>query len=221
MGTLYVVATPIGNLEDITVRAIRILLSVPVVACEDTRRTGMLIKLLTEKYLTLSPSPNLGEGSRKYLSVRDWNEAKIADAIVNSLSLSDVALVSDAGTPLLSDPGYKVVRAARQAGFAVVPIPGPFAGAAVLSAAGLPTNIFKFWGFRPKAWELEPGATHVIYESPVRAEKTVKEISLRYPEAQIVVAQELTKVHESIEPWHEGMTFKGEVTLLVYYTQGA
>lgn len=218
MSTLYIVSTPIGNLEDMTIRAIRILLSVPVIACEDTRRTGQLVKLLGERYLTLVPSPKCGEGRRKYLSVRDWNEAGMVGVVLGELATGDVALVSDAGTPLLSDPGYKIVRAVREAGLAVVPVPGPFAGVAALSSAGLPTNKFMFWGFLPKKWELDPEMTHVIYESPVRAEKTVREIRDRYPGAEIVVAQELTKVHESVRKWVEGMKFKGEVTLLVYHT---
>lgn len=223
MGTLYVVATPIGNLEDITIRAIKILLSVPVVACEDTRHTGNLIKILSERYsqyLTLDPSPNLGEGKRRYLSIRDWNEFKMTGRILQELAMNDVALVSDAGTPLISDPGYKIVRAARAAGFAVVPIPGPSAVTVALSAAGLPTNKFIFLGFLGKKWELLPGYTHVIYESPNRTDRTSRTIRTKYPDAEMVIAQELTKVHESIEEYREDMKFRGEVTLLVWLPGG-
>lgn len=209
MQTLYVVATPIGNLEDITIRAVKTLLSVPVVACEDTRHTGQLLKILRDKY-----GPGMGI-EPKLISVRDWNEAQMVEKIIEELATHDVALVSDAGTPLLSDPGFKVVRAAREAGIKVVPIPGPFAGAAAASAAGLPTNKIMFWGFLPKKWELLPEMTHVIYESPMRVGKTCKEIKFRYPLAKIVLARELTKIHEEFEEWKD-QKLVGEVTILVY-----
>lgn len=226
------VATPIGNLEDITVRAVRVLLTTPVIACEDTRYTGNLIKLIRDrysKYLTPIPSPNLGEGDggggvlpKKYLSVQDWNEAQMVEKVVRELQDNDVALVSDAGTPLISDPGFKVVRTARERGFTVSPIPGPTAAIAALSASGLPTNKFMFWGFLPKknstfGWDLLPEMTHIIYESPIRAKQTIDKIKDKYPQAQIVLAQELTKVHERVMNYEAGIRdYKGEVTLLVY-----
>lgn len=222
MGILYVVATPIGNLEDITIRAIKTLLSVPVVACEDTRHTGQLIKILKERYYQMAEIGNLMTNTR-YISVRDWNEQRSIDDMLVALAESDVALVSDAGTPLLSDPGFKLVRAVREAGYVVSPIPGAFAGAAALSAAGLPTNKFLFWGFLPKKWDLEPRITHIIYESPVRTHKTLQLISSRYPDAQIVIARELTKIHEQFVPYDEEFKkqrVKGEVTLLVYLPGG-
>ncbi len=209
MGTLYVVATPIGNLEDITIRAIKTLLTAPVIACEDTRRTGQLIKILGERYTFLSEIT-----PKKYLSVRDWNEVQTISSVLHELAKDDVALVSDAGTPLISDPGFKVVRAARQAGFTVSPIPGAAAVTAALSAAGLPTNKFIFWGFLPKKWDLYHGVTNVIYESPKRAEKTIESIKFKYPEAEIVVASEMTKIHEQFVSQTD--KFKGEVTILVY-----
>lgn len=202
MGILYVVATPIGNLEDITIRAKRILLETSVIACEDTRRTGQLIKIL-------------GGSGKKYISVRDWNEAKVVNSLLSYLVHSDVALVSDSGTPLISDPGYKVVRAARQAGFKVVPIPGPSALTAALSAAGLPTDKFMFLGFWKNKFEILPNITTIVYESPVRAERTLKEIKQRYPDAQIIVAREVTKVHEYIG--EDDGVYKGEITILVNY----
>ncbi len=203
MGTLYVVATPIGNLEDITVRAKRILLETSIIACEDTRRTGQLIKIL-------------GGFEKRFISVRDWNEAKVVGLLVGYLAVGDVALVSDAGTPLISDPGFKIVRAARQAGFTVSPIPGPNAAIAALSAAGLPTDKFVFLGFLPKKWELYPNITNIVYESPVRCEKTIKEISQRYPNAHIVIARELTKIHEYIGK--DDGVYKGEITILVNFS---
>lgn len=231
MGRLYVVATPVGNLEDITIRAIKVLLNTRVIACEDTRRTGMLIKILDEKYRTLfnitptNPPLNLRGGRKRvlypkfFISVRDWNEAGQVEKIIEILKSEDVTLVSDAGTPLLSDPGFKVVREAKSTGIEVVPIPGAFAGAAAVSAAGLPTNKIMFWGFLPKKWVLEPGITHVIYESPVRLNKTLKMIEERYPGAEIVIANELTKVFENIRRHVSGEDekIKGEVTVLVNY----
>jgi len=212
-GTLYVVATPIGNLEDITVRAIKILLTTEVIACEDTRRTGQLVKILSERF-----PQYLGEGHKKFISVRDWNEGKMVSLLLGYLVHSDVALVSDAGTPLISDPGFKVVRAAREAGFNVSPIPGPSAVTAALSVSGLPTNKFIFLGFLGKRWELLPGYTHVIYENPVRVSKTIDKIRLKYPRAEIVMAWELTKIHERITYNVSSITgdLKGEVTVLVY-----
>lgn len=224
MGILYVVATPIGNLEDITIRAIKTLLTVPVIACEDTRHTGQLIKILRERHYDLLPVEKLMTTPR-FVSVRDWNELESVEKIVAELELGDVALVSDAGTPLLSDPGYKIVKAVREAGFNVSPIPGAFAGAVALSAAGLPTNKFLFWGFLPKKWDLAAEITHVIYESPVRTEKTISEIKVRYPSAKIVIAKELTKIHEQFihlagvpsDTSEVSFKSKGEVTILVYW----
>jgi 16S rRNA (cytidine1402-2'-O)-methyltransferase len=218
MGRLYVVATPIGNLEDITIRAIKILLNVPVIACEDTRRTGQLIKILKEKYADSFLNFKFPI-FKKYISVRDWNEAWKVQEVLMWMAKGDVALVSDAGTPLLSDPGFKVTRAARKAGYAVIPIPGPFAAAAALSVAGLPTNKVVFWGFLPKNYDLADKATNVIYESPVRASNTLNEIKKRYPGSEIVVARELTKIHEYIGE-DDGKTKKGEVIILVYLNRG-
>ena len=227
MGVLYIVATPIGNLEDITIRAIKTLLSVSVIACEDTRHTRILINLLKERYGDIKgilpdaaaqgPLISLTD-KKKFLSVRDWNEAKVVDLITGELVNRDVALVSDAGTPLISDPGFKVVRAAREAGFNVSPIPGSSAVTAALSASGLPTNKFIFLGFLGKRWELLPGYTHVIYESPVRLGKTIEAIRSKWPSAEIVVAREMTKIHERITYDVSGIkeNLKGEVTLLVY-----
>lgn len=207
MGTLYVVATPIGNLEDITIRAIKTLLTTPVVACEDTRRTGLLIKILAEKYKFL-----VDLVPKKYVSIRDWNEVEAVDKVLRELEENDVALVSDAGTPLISDPGYKLVKRAREHGIKVVPIPGPSAAIAALSASGLPTNKFMFWGFLPKKWELLPEMTHVIYENSLRLPKLLNKIRELHPDSKIVVASEMTKIHESFT----NEKVRGEVTVLVY-----
>ena len=216
MGTLYVVATPLGNLEDITLRAIKTLLTVPVIACEDTRHTGNLIKLLQD---CIQDTPGWSTrsilvGSRRYISVRDWNEAEMVDKMMQELEVNDVALVSDAGTPLISDPGFKVVREARRRGFVVSPIPGPSAVIAALSVAGLPTDKFLFLGFVGKKWEIPEKTTTIIYESPIRAKAMVEKIKERYPTAQVMIAEELTKIHERISDYVSG---KGEVVVLVYW----
>lgn len=211
MNTLYVVATPIGNLEDITIRAIKVLLSIPLIACEDTRHTGQLLKTLKDRYPELD-----GHVEHSFLSVRDWNEAETIDRVLEKLLLTDVALVSDAGTPLISDPGFKVVRAARAKGFTVSPVPGPSASITALSASGLPTNKFLFLGFLPKKWDIQPETTTIIYESPERLGATLELLYEKYPTAQIVVAKELTKIHEEFIDGHSEQTSKGEATILVY-----
>ena len=220
MNKLFVVATPIGNLEDITIRAIKTLLNVPVIACEDTRHTGQLIKILETRYsqyLTPNPSPNLGEGKHRFISVRDWNEAGQIEKILIELGKSDVALVSDAGTPLISDPGYKLVNIVRTAGFEVVPIPGASALTTALSAAGLPTNKVVFWGFYQDKYILDFEATNVFYESPTRLDKTLRILKEKYPRAEIVIANEMTKIHERFLKSEELVNIRGEITMLVSF----
>jgi len=221
MNTLYIVATPIGNLEDITIRAIKTLLTVPLIACEDTRHTGNLIKILSDRFQGLLGENFRPVSQRKFISVRDWNEAKMAQEIVGLLSVTDIALVSDAGTPLISDPGYKIVRAAKLSGAKVVPIPGPSALTAAISVSGLPTNKFLFLGFLPKKWEIPPETTTIIYESPKRLNSTVEAIYQKHPEAEIVVAKELTKVYESVTSGQEKLDQDavGEIVILVYLPQ--
>ncbi len=227
MGKLLIVATPLGNLEDITIRAIKTLLTVPVVACEDTRRTGQLIKTIEERYGKVVSeqaevdSFQLMVGShRRYISVRDFNEKESLSVVLAALTEYDVALVSDSGTPLISDPGFKLVRAAREAGYEVTPIPGPSAVTAAISAAGLPSNRFVFWGFWNKKYSLIKEATNIVYESPIRATQTVKELCEKYPSADIVVAREVTKIHEKFvkaaDYLADTMGNKGEITILVY-----
>jgi 16S rRNA (cytidine1402-2'-O)-methyltransferase len=190
--TLYVVATPIGNLDDITSRALRTLRDCDVVAAEDTRRTGQLLH-----YFGIS---------RPILSYFRFNEAKRSEEILERLRRGEkVALVTDAGTPGISDPGERVVRAAVGAGFRVESVPGPCALVAALTASGLPTGEFHFIGFLPvKAGQrrkrLEglrsvPG-TLIFYESPYRVEKLVAELAELYPDCMVVLARELTKKFE-------------------------
>ena len=191
MGTLYLVATPIGNLDDITLRAVHVLESAPLIAAEDTRHT---LKLLTHFGLR-----------RPLISLHAHNEARQLETILNRLEQHDVALVSDAGTPALSDPGVRLVSAAVAAGYPVVPVPGPSAVLAALVSSGLPTNQFTFLGFLPrKRGELErvikdageAKRTFVFFESPHRVQKTLAIMASALGPRSLVVAREITKVHE-------------------------
>lgn len=193
-GSLYVVATPLGNLRDLTLRARDILASADVVAAEDTRVTATLLA-------------RFGVAARA-VSVHAHNEARRADEIVARLAAGQsVALVSDAGTPGISDPGARVVQAARAAGYRVVPVPGPSAVAAAVSAAGLAAERFVFVGFLPAQAKVRrellallaalPFAL-VFYEAPHRVRATVAELAARLAGRELVVARELTKAFETI-----------------------
>jgi 16S rRNA (cytidine1402-2'-O)-methyltransferase len=191
-GTLYLVATPIGNLEDITLRALRALKECDLVAAEDTRRTGVLLK-------------HFGI-SKPMLSYFQFNEAKRSEEIIERLRRGEkIALVTDAGSPGISDPGERVVKATIAAGFRVEAVPGPSALVAALTASGLPTDEFHFIGFLPhksgqrrKKLESLAGVsgTLVLYESPYRIEKLLGELKDIFPDRPIVLARELTKKFE-------------------------
>ena len=191
-GTLYLVATPIGNLEDITLRALRVLRECDVVAAEDTRRSGQLLK-------------HFGI-SRPLLSYFQFNEARRSEEIIERLRHgAKVALVTDAGSPGISDPGERVVKAAIAAGLRVESVVGPCALVGALTASGLPTDEFHFVGFLPHksgqrrnrlaALQSVPG-TLVFYESPYRIEKLLGELAEAYPTRDVVLARELTKKFE-------------------------
>lgn len=195
MPALYVVSTPIGNLGDITHRAVEVLGTVDVVLAEDTRRTGMLLK-------------HFGIGSR-LISAHEHNEAARSRLVAELLAEGkNVALVSDAGTPLLSDPGARLVASAIDAGYEVIPIPGPSALLAALVASGLAADRFTFYGFLPRkggdraALLKEIAAspyTAVIYESPQRVEALVRDLAAAAgPERRVAIARELTKLHEEV-----------------------
>jgi 16S rRNA (cytidine1402-2'-O)-methyltransferase len=191
-GTLYLVATPIGNLEDITLRALRVLRECDVVAAEDTRRSGQLLRHF--------------DISKPLLSYFQFNEARRSQEIIQRLGRGEkVALVTDAGSPGISDPGERVVRSAIAAGFRVEPVPGSCALVAALTASGLPSDEFHFVGFLPhksgqrrnKLESLKPiEATLVLYESPYRMEKLLGELADSFPDREIVLARELTKKFE-------------------------
>jgi 16S rRNA (cytidine1402-2'-O)-methyltransferase len=219
-GTLYILATPIGNLEDITYRAVRILGEVNLVACEDTRVTARLLA----HYGLHKP----------LISYHEHNERTRAGELIARLrSGENVALVSDAGTPLISDPGYRLAMAAAAEGIAVVPIPGPVAFVAALSAAGLPTDAFRFGGFLPpksgqrrrvlEQFKDDP-ATLVFYETPHRIVRALEDVAAVMGERRVVVARELTKIHEEFlrgtvsevrAELEKRPAIKGEITLLI------
>ncbi|MBL4941793.1 MAG: 16S rRNA (cytidine(1402)-2'-O)-methyltransferase [Colwellia sp.] len=220
--TLYIVATPIGNLGDISTRALAILSQVDIIACEDTRHTQKLLSAYTIK--------------NKTLSMHDHNERQRQDYIAQLLQEGkSIALVSDAGTPLISDPGFHLVRHCRSLGLAVSPIPGACAAIAALSAAGLPTDRFSFEGFLPSKSTARQGAllalanetrTMVFYDAPRRAIDTIKDIVTTLGgERYVVIARELTKTFETIHSdnaenllaWLEQdpNQLKGEMVLII------
>lgn len=219
-GTLYVVATPIGNLEDISYRAVRILRECDLIACEDTRQTR---KLLGHYGI-----------DRPAVSYHEHNEqARAAELVAELAAGRTVALVTDAGTPLVSDPGYRVVRAAIDAGIAVVALPGASALMTALAASGLATDAFHFAGFPPakegqrrKLFERLAGlqATLVFYEAPHRIVAALGDLIAVMGDRQAVIARELTKLHEEIlrgrltelrEQLAARPSIKGEITLLL------
>jgi 16S rRNA (cytidine1402-2'-O)-methyltransferase len=218
-GTLYLVATPIGNLSDITHRALQVLRDVDLIACEDTRHTH---KLLSHYGITT-----------KTVSYHEHNEQQRAAHLIDQLKEGqNIAIVSDAGTPSISDPGFRLVRAAIENEVAVVPVPGPSALISALVAAGLPTDEFFFAGFLParsnarraRLSELQsvPG-TLVFYEAPHRLAATLKDAYEVLGERDAVVARELTKVHEEIRrgrlselsDHYEGEEPRGEIVVLI------
>jgi 16S rRNA (cytidine1402-2'-O)-methyltransferase len=192
-GVLYIVATPIGNLDDISLRAIATLNAVDLIAAEDTRHSKYLLN-------------HLGIET-PMISCHEHNEKSRSAVLLEKLAAgSNVALISDAGTPLISDPGYKLVLAAQQAGIPVSPIPGANSAIAALSAAGLPTENFHFCGFlssRTKERGLQLQAlsvipvTLVLFESSHRIERLMQQLVQVFPEKQCVIAKELTKLHEN------------------------
>ena len=219
-GTIYLVATPIGNLEDITLRALRILREADVIACEDTRHTR---KLLAHY-----------EIRKPLLSYHEHNEAQRAAELVARAQRGErVAVVSDAGTPGISDPGFRVVRAAVDAGVPVVSIPGPVAAISALAASGVPTDSFRFIGFLPakksqrrKALESLQGddVPLILYEAPHRVIATLEDVLEILGDRPLVVARELTKLHEEylrgtvsalLDQLRSRAALKGEMTVIV------
>lgn len=233
MSTLYVVSTPIGNLKDITLRAAELLQSVELIACEDTRKTGLLLKYISE-------SPLLGRKSVRpsLLSYYEQNELIRIPQIISALKNGvDVALVSDAGTPAISDPGFKLIRECIREGFRVESIPGPSSVLAALTSSGLPTDKFLFVGYLPH----KPGnrnkvlknlnsitqaikLTIIFFEAPHRLVRTLEELKSVFGEIDLVIARELTKIHEEIRHeknsdsilHFESISPKGEFVILLH-----
>lgn len=219
-GTLYVVGTPIGNLEDITFRAVRILKSVDLIAAEDTRHTGKLL----QHFQITAPQLSYHEHNRN---------SRIPELLEQLQQGKAIALVTDAGIPGISDPGYELVKACVEAGITVVPIPGPSAAVTALSASGLPTEKFVFEGFllakgqeRHDRLELLQSETRTIifYEAPHRLRQTLQDLAEYLGrERQIVLARELTKLHEEFWRGNIGQAIalyserepQGEYTLVV------
>ena len=225
-GVLYLVATPIGNLEDITLRALRILKDADVIACEDTRQTQ---KLLNHYGVTTRTA-----------SYHEHNEmTRAAELALELEEGAKVALVSDAGMPAISDPGYRLISLAIRHGIPVVPIPGASAFVAALAASGLPTDSFRFGGFLPakrgaRRSELEQfkdsPRTQIYYEAPHRLLETLTDlVEVMGPERQVVVAREVTKLHEEflrgraedLRKQLKDREIKGEITLLIRAAEAA
>lgn len=220
MASLYIVSTPIGNLEDITLRALKILAQVPVIACEDTRKTGQLLA-----HFSLRKNQEL-------ISFFEGNEVTRTPQIISKLLAGqDIALVCNSGTPTISDPGFKLVRAAIQAGIKVIPVPGPSAFLAALVVSGLPTNKFLFLGFLPKKpghrkkflqETIKPNLTTIIYLSPHRLTEELKDIQELIKDQEVTLCRELTKVFEETKrekisnliAHFEKNKSKGEFTLI-------
>ena len=216
---LYIIPTPIGNLGDITLRSIEALKICDFIIAENPSHTKKLL--------------NHFKINKPITQFAEHNESKVLDSLINKLSEQDGCLVSDAGTPGISDPGFRLVRACKQNNIEVIALPGPNAAITALSASGLPTDRFLFFGFlqktEPKLLEAlnlaqKSEATAIIYESPQRIIKTVSTIVKNFPDAQIVIARELTKLHEEyisgdpkdvLEILKKRQTIKGEIVLLV------
>jgi len=218
-GTLYIVSTPIGNLEDVTLRAKRVLAEVDLIAAEDTRHTQQLLA----RYEIHTP----------LTSYHDHNKEEKAPVLIERMRQGQsMALVADAGTPTISDPGYHLITGCISAGIPVIPIPGPSAPLAALAVSGLPTDAFLFAGFLPR----KPGArqkrlealaplreTLIFFESPHRVVRLLEELHQRFGDRRVAVGRELTKLHEEIIRGRlsevvermMGRSVKGEITIVV------
>lgn len=224
-GTLYLIATPIGNLEDISLRALRILKEADLIACEDTRQSRKLL----DHYGIAKP----------LVSYHEHNERERAQELVEKLQQgSTIALITDAGMPGISDPGYRVVKLTAENGISIVPVPGPSAVIAALAASGLPSDAYEFRGFLPakagpRRTVLEEihrvQHTVIFYETPHRILEALEDIvQILGPERPLVIARELTKLHEEfirgaaaeVLQVARGRELKGEITLLVGKSTG-
>ena len=235
MGTLYIVTTPIGNRNDITIRAIKTLFSSDFIYCEDTRKTGNLLQFYKTNFADIVPMTK----KPLLISYFEGNEKRRIPKIINKLRENKkIALVSNAGTPLISDPGFKLVRECLKENIKVVSIPGPCAAITALTSSGLPTDKFLFLGYLPKKTgkkeklfqsisrliEKNFKCTIIFYASPFRLVKTLKIILQVFGDIEIVTARELTKIHEEIRKekishlldLYSRTKLKGEFTFLFH-----
>lgn len=201
MPNLYIVSTPIGNLQDITLRAAHTLLNIPLIIAESASKAGILLDFLEKEF-----NQTRIKGQKIISLTEDEEEHKIV-SILQAITESDAALISEAGTPLISDPGFKLVREAIKRGVQIIPVPGPSSVIAALSVSGLPTNKVTFVGFLPKSDskkenELiklkETNSTIILFESPHRLFQTLRDIQSVFGDLEVVIARELTKIHEEI-----------------------
>lgn len=236
MGSIFIVSTPIGNLKDVSVRSIETLFSSDVVCSEDTRNTGLLLSELARRYPALLPTPAI---KPRLIRFDDTNEEKQLPVIIDLvLSGSRISLVSDAGTPLIADPGYRLVREARKRNIPVIPIPGPVAFVSALTVSGIPSNQVLFLGFLPdksshrlkileeirstRASGRKINPTVVLYCSPHKLERTMQEILQILQDPEIAIIRELTKIHEQVWTGRVSAAMavlaeltKGEITLVL------
>ncbi len=219
---LYIVPTPLGNLEDITQRAQHALQACDFIIAENPSQTHKLLQLLKLP-------------KKEVVQFADHNELKVIDKIINRLQNQTACLVSDAGTPGISDPGFRIIRAAREQKLEIISLPGPTAAITALVGSGLPTDKFIFVGFLPKTEpklirlvteSKESEATLIAYESPQRISKTIGTLQKNFPEAKIVIARELTKLHEEYisgtakqieEQLKAKSSIKGEITMVISF----
>lgn len=213
MGVLFIVATPLGNLQDITIRAVRTLFQVDTIACEDTRRTGVLLQALRPLYEKLTHVEDRALKKPKLLSYFEQNELRRIPEIISLLHNDEhVALVSDAGMPAISDPGYKLIRECIREGIKVEVIPGPSSPIMALVGSGLPTDKWTFIGYPPhksghrkslfesikKSHEFLK-TTIIMFEAPHKIIKTLEEMQQVFGDIEVVLARELTKIHEEVK----------------------
>lgn len=226
MKTLYIIPTPIGNIEDCTLRAIEIIYRLPILLCEDTRKTDILLKKLSEK--TGRSYPNV-----QLIPFFEGNEQKQIHRALQLLSEgADIGLVSDAGTPVISDPGFKLVQNCIKNNIKLVSLPGPSAITTALTLSGLPVSKFLFLGFLPKSEakirtilkEAPKNTTVVCFESPFRLLKLLNVLKKQFGDIDVVICREMTKIYEEIvrgkisqaKLHFTSKKIKGEITLLFY-----